>query len=238
MPTNLPTDPHSKDNHDLGKDTLGGTKPASDLQEGNPGYELTDVNVSGVVVFLAGLLGFVFVFFIFCFIMGRGINSLFLDADGKANKWQVATGASAIADRHRENLTSNPEIDQKDLQHMTAIFPTPRLDTDDGNQGTADLHAREDLLLNHYSEIEGQSGAVRIPIDRAMALIVERGLPVNTASAPKTLMAGDTEPTVHAPLTTGFARTGYELDTIEAREQKLSFKKASEETHAALVPQK
>ena len=226
------------DNHDLGKDAVGNTKPQADLQEGNPGYELTDVNVSGVVVFLGGLLGFVFIFFLFCFVMGRGINSLWLDEDGKATKWQVATGASAIADRHRENLTSNPEMDQKDLAHMTAVFPTPRLDTDDGNQSTADLHAREDLLLEHYSSIDGQADAVRIPIDRAMELIVERGLPVVAGSAPKTLMAGDAEPMVHAPLTTGFARTGYELDTIEAREQRLSFTKAEGEQHAALVPQK
>jgi hypothetical protein len=225
------------DNHDLGKNAVGNTTPASDLEDGNPGYELTDVNVSGVAVFLAGLLGFVFVFFIFCFIMGRGINHLFLQEDGPASKW-VASTAQEHAAEERKNLASNPTIEQNDLQHMTAIFPTPRLDVDDGNQGTADLHAREDLLLTHYSEIEGQPGAVRIPIDRAMELIVQRGLPVNTAAAPATLMAGDSTPTVHAPLTTGFARTGYELVTIEAREQRLSFKKATEETHAALVPQK
>ena len=34
---------------------------------------------------------------------------------------------------------------------MTTTFPEPRLDIDDGNQATADLHAREDLLLDHYS---------------------------------------------------------------------------------------
>jgi len=224
------------DNHDLGKNAVGNTTPASDLQDGNPGYELTDVHVSGVVVFLAGLLGFVFIFFIFCFIMGRGINHLFLQEDGAANKW-VASTAQEHAAKERENLASNPTIEQKDFDHMTSVFPTPRLDVDDGNQGTADLHAREDLLLMHYSEIEGQSGAVRIPIDRAMELIVQRGLPVNTAAEPTTLMAGDSKPTVHAPLTSGFARTGYELETIEAREQRLSFKKATEETHAALVPQ-
>ena len=52
---------------------------------------------------------------------------------------------------------------------MTTIFPTPRLDIDDGNQATADLHAREDLLLNHYSTVDGQPGTIRIPIERAMA---------------------------------------------------------------------
>ena len=112
---------------------------------------------------------------------------------------------------------------------MTANFPTPRLETDDGNQDTADLHAREDLLLNHYStSADLPPGAVRIPIGRAMELIAQRGLPKAPAAAgtPKTLMAGESAPVVTAPLTDGFARTGYELDTIEAREQKMDFNRA------------
>ena len=38
-------------------------------------------------------------------------------------------------------------------------------------------------------------------------------------------------PEIQAPLTTGFARTGYELTTIEAREQRMDYGKAvAEET--------
>ena len=39
-------------------------------------------------------------------------------------------------------------------------------------------------------------------------------------------MVGDSVPTVQAPLTNGFARTGYEQATIEAREQKMNFNRA------------
>jgi hypothetical protein len=106
---------------------------------------------------------------------------------------------------------------------MTQAFPQPRLDSDDGNQATADLHAREDLLLEHYSSMPGEP--MRIPIERAMELIAQKGLPVSTAqtSAP---LAEDKAPVVTAPLTIGFARTGYELTTIEARQQKMDFEKA------------
>jgi len=48
--------------------------------------------------------------------------------------------------------------------------------TDDGNQDVADLHAREDLLLDYYTRVDGQPGKVRIPIDRAIELIAQRGL--------------------------------------------------------------
>ncbi len=136
-------------------------------------------------------------------------------------------------------MTSNAEMQQQELHQMTSSFPTPRLDIDDGNQAIADLHAREDLLLNHYSSSPSEPGAIRIPIERAMELIAQRGLPQapeepSTSTAP--LMAGDTRPEVQAPLTTGFARTGYELDVIEARNQRLSYSNAEAATHAELRP--
>jgi hypothetical protein len=111
---------------------------------------------------------------------------------------------------------------------VVKAFPTPQLQTDDGNQDTADLHAREDLLLDfNTTSSELPAGTVRIPIDRAMQLVVQRGLPVAPASTQKTaLMVGDSVPTVQAPLTSGFARTGYELETIAAREQKNEYEKS------------
>jgi hypothetical protein len=95
---------------------------------------------------------------------------------------------------------------------MTQSFPTPRLQTDDGNQDVADLHAREDLLLENYSWADQSQGKVRIPIERAMELIAQRGLPVAKAVEQAPLMTGDKKPVIAVPLTNGFARTGYELD--------------------------
>jgi hypothetical protein len=119
-------------------------------------------------------------------------------------------------------------MEQNQLRDVSQAFPTPRLETDDGNQDTADLHAREDLLLDYNTTSSDlPSGAVRIPIDRAMQLVVQRGLPAAPATTQKTtLMFGESVPAVQAPLTTGFARTGYELETIAARDQKNQFEKA------------
>jgi hypothetical protein len=201
-----------------------------------PGYETTDVNVGGVVVFLAGLMGFLVVFFVFCYVMGKVINGQLQEADGRADKWHQ----SAAADNgKRQDLASNPEMEQKELNRLTSTFPEPRLDIDDGNQATADLHAREDLLLDHYSVSPAEGQAIRIPIERAMELIAQRGLPVFTQPATTApLMVGDVRPEVQAPLTTGFARTGYELNTIEAREQKMDFNRAESAAHAELAPTK
>ena len=207
----------------------------------HPGYEVTDVNASGIAVFLAGLFGSVVVFFVFCFVMGKVINSAIEKADGPTTKWNKLSafaGAETTSGK-RQDLASNPEMEQKEFQQMTSTFPEPRLDIDDGNQATADLHAREDLLLNHYSVVPGEGGSIRIPISRAMEIIAQRGLPVNAQAAAATAeMAGDEKPAIHAPLTSGFARTGYELEVIEAREQKMTYGKAAGENKAELAPVK
>lgn len=228
------------DNHDLRRD--GGvetTPPSTQRTEGSPGYETTDVNVGGVVIFLGGLCGFVLIFFLFCFVMGKVINNAFLKEDGPVDKWhaqqnKVGPAGAIGAGARRENLASSPEMQQKELQQMTNAFPNPRLELDDGNQDLADLHSREDLLLENYSS---DGGVTRIPIERAMELVAQRGLPVAQAGEPAgQLMAGDPAVGVTKPLTNGFARTGYELDVMEARAEKLSYGKAQGTAHAELKP--
>lgn len=195
----------------------------------HPGYEVQDINVGGIITFLAGLSGFVLIFFFFCFIMGKVINYEIVKADGSNDRWHSSMNevGETPHGQKREDLSSNAAMQQRQLSAMTQVFPTPRLEADDGNQDLADLHAREDLLLNFYSTSPDlPPGTVRIPIDRAMQLIVQRGLPTAPQPSAENLMAGETVPTIQVPLTDGFARTGYELDTIEAREQKNEFNRA------------
>lgn len=217
-----------------GKDPLhpSGQSPMRSHQRNdeNPGYEIQDVNVGGIITFLAGLSGFILIFFLFCFVMGKTINTGLLKEDGPVDKWHGgAPGHENEVSRKRESLTSNATLEQREFASMTQRFPTPRLQTDDGNQDTADMHAREDLLLENYSTgADLPGGTVRIPIERAMELIAQRGLPQPTGGtqAVGTFMAGDERPVVTAPLTDGFARTGYELDQMASREQRLEFNRA------------
>ncbi|HXP09029.1 MAG TPA: hypothetical protein VN828_11065 [Acidobacteriaceae bacterium] len=184
----------------------------------NAGYEITDVNVNGIVVFLASLGAFVAVFFVFCFGMGKVINTAILKSDGPPNKWNMI---GAQPQGKRQDLTSNAVMEQNQLNQMVQRFPTPRLQTDDGNEEIAEMHAREDLLLNNYSWVDRTSGKVRIPITRAMQIIAEHGLPVAPQEEQtQPLMAGDRVPVVTMPLTDGFARTGYEQQYLETLEQQ------------------
>ena len=176
------------------------------------GYEVTDVSVQGIMVFLIGLFISVGVFFVLCFVIGTVINHGIEKRDGPPNQWNQAN----IPAGKLRNMESNPAMQQQELKQLTQTFPTPRLQGDDGNQDTADLHAREDLLLDNYSWVDRSKGTVRIPIDRAMELIAQRGLPV--AQQPQQnepLMAGDSPISVQVPLTDGFARTAYEQELRE-----------------------
>ena len=238
MPTNLP--PSNAGDHPPPTGDFV-DHPNSGPDSLKLGYETTDVNAGGILIFLGGLFGFVIIFFGFCFLMGKVINNELVKEDGPKDKWHTTQGMFAGARNtggKREDLKSNAAIEQQELQTMTQTFPNPRLDIDDGNQATADLHAREDLLLDHYSSIPGQPG-IRIPIDRAMELIAQKGLPVASAAVTSdSNMKGVNKAVVTAPLTSGFARTGFELDTIEARHQKMEFGEAESRQHAQLQPVK
>ncbi len=179
--------------------------------DASKGFEASDVRVTGIVVFLTALAIFVVVTAVLSYGIGKVLNANMAKQDGPRTKW-----ASPVDVRPLGNLPTSPELQQK-MAELTQRFPTPRVQTDDGNQDIADLHAKEDLLLENYTWVDPAQGKVRIPIERAMQLLAQRGLPVATTVTKAPLMAGDAEPTVAVPLTTGFARTGYEHDQAAAQ---------------------
>ncbi len=235
-----------------GADEHGFSKPVPNespkFDAEHPGYETTDVNTKGVVVFLGGLVGFLAVFFVLCYAMGAAINGGLLKTDQDAAARNPLSAPSARAVQKRgESLANNPEQEQRRAAEIAQSFPTPRVPTDDDNQETADMHAREDLLLEHYTAVsadDGPAGTVRIPVERAMQLIAQRGLPAASSQVNQvqTSLTGDKQYIAAAPLTNGFARTSYELDQMESREQRLSAGESPSappaNTHAKLEEQR
>ncbi len=179
--------------------------------DASAGYEQTDVRVTGILVFLISLFIFVGVCGVVTWGMGKLINAHMNREDGPNSKW---TRTAEI--RELGNLPSSPDMQNK-VAEITRNFPTPRVQTDDGNQDVADLHQREDLLLDNYTWIDQSQDKVRIPIKRAMQIIAQKGLPVAPAAQQAPLLAEDSKPTITVPLTSGFARTGYEQDQVAAQ---------------------
>jgi hypothetical protein len=190
---------------------LGSHGPKPEEFDTTAGYELSDVRVTGIVVFLTALAIFVAVTGILCYGIGKVINAQMKKEDGPNSKWTKTAEVRELG-----NMPSSPELQNK-MAELTQQFPSPRVQTDDGNQDVADLHAREDLLLENYTHVDGKPGQVRIPIERAMELVAQHGLPAAPVLQKGTLMTGDKEPAVAEPLTNGFARTAYELDVEASR---------------------
>jgi hypothetical protein len=183
--------------------------------DASAGYEQTDVKVTGILVFLTSLFVFVAVCGFVTYGMGKLLN-VYLNRDDAKQYGQTSKWTKTAQIRELGNLPSSPEMQNK-IAEITKTFPTPRVQTDDGNQDVADLHAREDLLLDNYTWVDQSQGKVRIPIERAMQIIAQKGLPVAPPVQQAPLLAGDRKPGVTAPLTSGFARTGYEQDLVAAQ---------------------
>ncbi len=64
-----------------------------------------------------------------------------------------------------------------------AVPPQPRLQTEPRLE-LRELRAAQGRVLGSYGWVDATTGVVRIPIDRAMDLLAQRGLPVARASRP------------------------------------------------------
>ncbi len=173
-------------------------------------FEATDVNVSGVMIAMIAFGLFAMISGGIAYVAGKQMNTSMARNDGPPSKW-----AKPIDVRPLGNMANSPDLFDK-MNSTIQQFPTPRSQTDDGMQDLANLHAREDLLLNNYSWIDQAQGKVRIPIARAMELVARDGLPVAPRQNSEPLLTGDTRPEAPIPLTNGFAQTGYEADEARA----------------------
>ncbi len=113
-------------------------------------HEESDVNVRGLFAFAAGLA---FVLAFVAFIV-----------------W-VLFQFYAV----REARRRTPEFPLATAQE-NRLPPEPRLQTNP-RQDLNDLRSEEDQILTSYGWVDKNAGVVRIPIDQAMKLTLQRGLP-------------------------------------------------------------
>jgi hypothetical protein len=140
---------------------------------GNGGYERRDIGVAPVLYFLLGLV----VAGLFVYFLVDGIYS-YLEKRSEAQQAPVSPlVTNAPAD------TRKLSADYKD--YLKQSFPSPQLEIDERGQ-LDKIRIDEEQTLSSYNWVDQKAGTVRIPIDRAMDLIAQRGLPVRaqgTASA-------------------------------------------------------
>jgi hypothetical protein len=139
-------------------------KPNHEANE-HTGYESQDLSPKGVIYFMVGLaLAVVVIYFI---VLGM---YHFLDNYEKAHQTPMSPMAT-------------PQADTRIITHTdTQAFPEPRLEENERTQ-LRQFIEDQDRKLATYNWVDKDKGIVQIPIDRAMDLIVQHGLPVRPGSA-------------------------------------------------------
>ena len=125
---------------------------AHDDGDHNPGvhHETTDVNISAIILSGVALMVSAVLISFVVWVLFKYFES-------------------------REARRLAPEYPLAATQEIR-VPPEPRLQTNP-REDLQDLRAQENQILNSYGWIDKNTGVVRIPIDEAMKLVVQRGLP-------------------------------------------------------------
>lgn len=129
------------------------------------GFEQEDLSSRSALYFLAGLVLVCVVVYLIVFGMYR-----FLDSYATAHQPPMSPMVTPEADT-RAVTPENAET-----------FPQPRLEENERTQFRSFIED-QDRKLATYDWVDKDRGTVRIPIDRAMELIAQRGLPVHAEGA-------------------------------------------------------
>jgi hypothetical protein len=123
-------------------------------------FEHQDLNPKSVIYFFVALVVFLAVIYVIVFGVYRALDSI-----NEANKTTMSPMLAPKADTRT--------VDNSDTQ----AFPEPRLETSERTQLRTFIEDQDSKLAT-YNWVDKDKGVVQIPIDRAMDLIIQRGLPV------------------------------------------------------------
>jgi hypothetical protein len=130
----------------------------------NGAFERRDIGIGVVLWFLVGLA-------VAGVIITIAVNGFYhyLDARSKAEQTPVSP------------LVTNVPTDTRHLptdykSYLKQNFPSPQLEIDERTQ-LDQIRLQEEETLATYGWVDQKAGVVRIPIERAMDLIAQRGLP-------------------------------------------------------------
>jgi hypothetical protein len=141
---------------------------------GHGDYERRDVGVAGVLYFLAGLVvaGLVAYFIV------SGLYS-FLE---KRNEAQQTPVSPLLTNAPTDTRRIPPQYKGDYEKYLKEGFPSPQLEVNERTE-LNDERQREEQILSTYDWVDQNAGTVRIPIERAMELVAQRGLPVRAQTA-------------------------------------------------------
>jgi hypothetical protein len=130
------------------------------------GYERQDISARGIFYFIAGLLAATL-------LISFLLSGLYKILDKRFETRQPPVNP----------LAANVPKDTRQVppQYPETAFPDPRLETDERTQLNS-IRIAEEQKLNSYGWVDEKAGTMHIPIERAMELLAQRGLPLRPQS--------------------------------------------------------
>jgi hypothetical protein len=129
---------------------------------GHESFEHQDLKPAGIVYFFLTLV----VVTALCMFGLKGLYA-YLDHREKASQPEVNPLVAKVPEDTRHVAPGYPQ----------SAFPSPKLEEDERGQLNG-IRLEEEKTLYSYGWVDEKAGTVRIPIERAMDLLVQRGLPV------------------------------------------------------------
>jgi hypothetical protein len=123
-------------------------------------FEREDLGAKPILIFLLGLI-------IGCVLVALVLKGLYSYLDGYENRRQPVQNPLV-----QQTTADTRTVESGDITK----FPQPRLETNEPME-INDFRVQEEKTLHSYGWVDQQAGVVRIPIDRAMELVAQRGLP-------------------------------------------------------------
>ena len=137
-----------------------------------PDYERQDLRSKTVLGFFAGLV----VMLLVAYVVVVGVYKGFDHFDAAHQPEQNPLAVDISTGEQRQAMPKQAVGDQ-----IKRDFPQPRLEEDERME-LQDVRGPKDQQLATYGWVDEKSGVVHIPIERAMELIAQRGLPVRSAA--------------------------------------------------------
>jgi hypothetical protein len=152
---------------------------------GHGDYERRDIGIGGVLYFMVGLA-------VTAIVIHFVVAGLYRYLENRSEAAQKAI-SPLVTNPVRDTRTLPPQFktdsEGTDYEkYLEKNFPTPQLEVDERTQLNK-VRLYEENTLSTYDYVDKDAGTVRIPIDRAMDLLVQRGLPTRAQSAESTQAA-------------------------------------------------
>jgi hypothetical protein len=149
----------------MSEETLRHVRPGSDNE-----FEHEDLNPRAVFTFLVALA-------VICIAAAFIVAGMYKYLDAYQREHQPPQNPLVVPKVEKTRPTA-----AETRAEIKQTFPEPRLEEDERSQLDGFL-AQENRELNSYGWVDEKAGVAHIPIDRAMELTVQRGLPVISQNA-------------------------------------------------------